>query len=684
MKINKRVFKLSLLLFIIMQIIVPIESRGDSPVEPLPTPLYWIDNSSVMLRKMVGKSPLYFDYNIYSGAMNQLPTPKPKAPIGSRFKGGERFQNITLSPDSTAIAYTIENNLFVADLATLQERQLTFDGSPTTLNGRASWIYYEEIFGRSSRYKAFWWSPDSKKIAFYQFDESESPTFPIFNSDGQYGQIHYMNYPKAGGRNPKVQLGVVSIDNGKIEWGKFDRELDQYFGEPFWSPDNSSLLVQWMNREQKRLILYKVDPSNGLFEKLYIEEQPTWVNWIKEMIFYGENLYFVSDFEKWQHIYSLNIGGGEVRRVTDGANWDIKLLSMVEGGKRLLFSARRESSLRNEIYSLSTKGKVRVERVSNEKLNHSLSLLSPDGRNLIAVGSSLSVPPKLLLIPIEEGSNKVDYRVVEESQSSKFDSFAYLIPQMIFVTTPEGFKLPGVMILPENFDSTRRYPLIANIYGGPNSTNVMDRWKTPSPSVIEWAKEGVVQVWLDNRSSGHFGREGINYVHRNLGYWELKDFILWGRHLASLPFIDGNRMGITGFSYGGTMTLLALTQGEGLFKFGVAGAGVYDWMLYDTHYTERYMDTPQSNPEGYHESSVLNGIAGYRSEDGDRLFISHGTADDNVHLQNTLQLVEQLQLNEKEFQLMLYPGALHGYRGVQGRHFSNEVAKFWRRHLLGD
>jgi dipeptidyl-peptidase-4 len=232
-------------------------------------------------------------------------------------------------------------------------------------------------------------------------------------------------------------------------------------------------------------------------------------------------------------------------------------------------------------------------------------------------------------------------------------------------------------------DRNKRYPVLFYIYGGPNSSSVMDTWKTPYGNVLQLASDGVIQITVDNRASGHCGKQGINYVFRDLGNYEIQDYILWARYLKAFPFIDGTKFGITGFSFGGTITALALTDGAEYFRFGIAGGGVYDWALYDSHYTERYMDTPQSNPEGYKHSAVIGKVSLYQDKEGSILYLTHGTADDNVHMQNTMQLIDALQKEGKHFEMMLYPGGMHGYRGYQNDHANNEELMFWHRTLLG-
>jgi dipeptidyl-peptidase-4 len=258
------------------------------------------------------------------------------------------------------------------------------------------------------------------------------------------------------------------------------------------------------------------------------------------------------------------------------------------------------------------------------------------------------------------------------------------------MTTEDVFKLPGMILYPKDFDSSKKYPVHVDIYGGPNTPLVRDRWVTPNESNQWYSENGIIQITVDPRAAGHNGRAGLDMIYRQLTVWEVKDFVAWANWLKALPYVDGDKIGVEGFSFGGTMTSMLLMQAPESFHYGIAGGGVYDWALYDSHYTERYMDTPQANPEGYEVAKVLNYVDGYPTEyEGNTsaepvmLKLTHGTGDDNVHHQNTLQLIDRMHKENKKFDFMIYPDGMHGYRGYQGRHFDMANREFWLKYLLG-
>lgn len=695
----------TLFLVVISQILCSqISIAQVSPVKSIPLPHSWKDKDNLTLVHTMGVKREYYSYNVRKGEMSKIDTPAaPKAAPKVSIKSGDIYytnslgeeikltttpeeeKNPTLSPDFKRVAFTRDNDLYSIEIETGKEVRYTFDGSELILNGWASWVYYEEIFGRGGMYRAFWWSPDSKRVAFYRFDDSSVPMFPIYDATGKHGSIVRTRYPKAGDPNPEVKLGFVAAEGGDIVWADFNPKDDQYFGTPFWTKSNASILVQWMDRDQSNFVLYAVNTYDGSKSEVYREYQKTWVNWIGDIRFGKEGFYFVRDFELWEHIYYQTYNGQRLERLTDGMNWGVRILDLNEESSYIHFTARRDASVKNDIYRVNwwESGK-RVTKISSGDFNHTMAMVSPDGKNVVSMRSNLSEPPSVVLYPIDrKGEVKQgSERVLADSRSDDFDKLKLPLPQLIYITTPEGFRLPGTIIYPENFDKNKIYPVLINIYGGPNSTNVMNSWRSPSQNNQLWAKEGVIQVSLDNRASGHCGKEGINYIHRNLGHYELIDYIQWAKYLKSLPFVNPEKIGITGFSYGGTMTALALTEGAEHFKYGIAGAGVYHWHLYDSHYTERYMDHPDDNQEGYKESAVIYKTDKYSPNTGSLLYLTHGMADDNVHLQNTIQLIDALQRSGKQFELMLYPGALHGYRGYQGAHSADAEVRFWRKTLL--
>jgi len=702
MNISHKAFRISVSILISIFLSSNILAQA---IKTISVPVSWKDNQTVILSKSEGMKRTNFEYNIKSGIKTEIKTSGSlvKEPsvvlkegdiyIVDTLKNEKRFtetksneKNPVFSPDFKKIAFTRENDLYSINIETGKETRHTFDGSDLILNGWASWVYYEEIFGRPSQYRAFWWSPDSKALAFYRFDDSHVPMFPIYNSTGQHGSITETRYPKAGDPNPKVKIGFVYADGGDVKWADFDMEADQYFGTPYWSPNGESLFVQWMNRDQNSFVFYAVNREDGSKKEIYREFQKTWIDWIEEIKFGKEGFYFVRDFDLWEHIYYQTYNGNTLVRLSDGKNWGTKIVKLDESAKQIYYTARCEASTRNDFYRASWNKELvkKIKRLSVGEYNYTGVQLSPDKKHFTAIRSNISTTGVLVLMATEKGGflNEGEVKIIEESKGKDADFSKLPASEIMFIATADGYKLPASVIWPINMDRSKKYPVIINMYGGPGSSTVMDTWKTPGKSAQMWAEEGVIQISIDNRASGHCGKEGINFVHRNLGKYEIKDFIEWAKYLKALPFVDDDKIGITGYSYGGTMTLLALTEGADYFKFGIAGSGVYDWLLYDSHYSERYMDLPKDNPEGYKNSSVLEKVSKYKIENGSLLYISHGTGDDNVHMQNSIQLIDALQKAGKHFEFMLYPGGMHGYRGYQALHSTDEEARFWRKTLL--
>lgn len=664
----------------------------DGITRALPMPAYWEDKDNVVfsVSDPETRKTTYFNYNVKSRRQSPV-TPKenkiqdPLAEVKKaamakveQTAGYDRAKNVTFSPDASKIAYTKDNNLYVYDVASGVEKQLTSDGSDLILNGYASWVYYEEILGRSSRYKAFWWSPDGKTLAYYRFDDSQVPMFPIYNSTGKHGFITETRYPKAGDENPLVRVAFTNVESGATVWADFNEKEDQYFGIPFWNADGSRFIVPWMPREQNHLVLYTVDPATGLKESIYNEEQATWIDWISNMHFTADGFYMVRDTDLWEQIYFQSFDGKRLDKITSGRNWGLRIVKVDEKEGAIYFTARREISTRNDFYRVDLKTRA-ITRLSVGDYNYTGIQLAPDNKHFVATYSNSTTPSRVAVIGI---GKKPEVEVIGDSKGDRFDEYALAIPEMLYIQTPDGYTIPAQVIWPVNLDPDKKYPVLVSMYGGPNAGTVMDTWKGIGFNNQWWANEGVIQISIDHRASGHCGKEGLNFLHRNLLTVELTDYIEWMKYLHTKPFVNREKVGITGFSYGGSMTMLAVTRGSDYFKYGIAGGGVYDFGLYDSHYTERYMDRPQDNPEGYANTRIMDHVSGYKGDKTNYARITHGTSDDNVHMQNTMQLIESLQKSEKQFDLMLYPGGFHGYRGEQGKHSSAGDYIFWYRHLL--
>ncbi len=639
----------------------------------LPNILGWLDDMHYLQRNSSG---VLESIDAMSGKASKYlgVAPESNRPAHS----SPEFINPTASPDGRWMAYTKkDNNLYLLNAKSGEEKPLTSDGSDSILNGYSSWIYFEEILGRPTKYKAFWWSPDSKYIGFMRFDDSKVPVFPIYVPDGQHGYLENRHYPQPGDHNPTVKVGIAGIQDSSITWADFNSETDQYFGMPQWTED-AQLWIPWMNRDQDTLIQYAVD-ADGTKKQVYLEHQATWIslkdtdrlNFLPE----GQGFIVKSDKDGWENLYLYDKNFRLVNQITKGNYWGTSILKIDLKQKQVYFTARKESTTRFDLYRTSFDGRS-VKRLSRGNYDYRDAEVSPSGKYIIATYSSLTTPPVMVLI----NNNGKVIREIANSKTKDLDQYFVSKPVLKTVKSADGiFDLPMIIRYPLGFDSTKKYPILVSVYGGPKATAVFDRWTMPY-GIAQWfSQEGVIQVSMDNRSSGHFGKKGLNYIYKQLGKWEIEDFMACGRWLRGQPWVDSSKIAITGGSFGGYMTCMALTYGADVFTHGIANSSVTDWQLYDSHYTERFMNTPQSNPQGYKNTSVLNYANKYRG----LLRINHGTADDNVHFQNSLQLIDLLQDQGKHFEMMVYPGQRHGFHDEKLAHTSMETMKFVEKYLLG-
>jgi dipeptidyl-peptidase-4 len=627
----------------------PVVNKGSVPVKPE----IITKNGDLYLRKNVGDEQLTNDK--------------------------DKEVNPTVSPDGNYVAYTKNNNLYTVNLTSKKETKLTTDGTDLILNGYASWVYFEEILGRPSQYKSFWWSPDSKKIAYFRSDDTQVPLFTITNADGQHGKMESLRYPKVGDKNPEVKVGVVSPDGGATTWANFNEKDDQYFGMPYWKPDGSSLLVQWMNRLQNNLIVYEVNPATGDKKEFYTETQKTWIdlddNDRIQFLKNGKGFILMSDATGWKHLYYHGMDGKRINAITDG-NYTVTDLNYVDEKKGIVyFTARsKQNSATRDYYKVNLNGKG-LQRLTFGNTNHSFINASPNAEYFITTHGNATTPNKMTLV-----SNKG--KIIKElgdAKGAEYDNYNLAKTEIIRVKSDDGlYDLPMKVTWPLNMEAGKKYPVLISIYGGPNAGTVNDNFSV-SGNQQWYAKEGLIQVAMDHRASGHFGKEGVNYMYHNLGDWELKDYATMVKWLIANGSADAKKVCITGFSYGGYMSCLALTKYADVFTHGMAGGSVTDWSLYDSHYTERFMGTQANNPEGYKTGNVMNYVDKYKG----MLQIVHGEIDENVHMQNSLQLISKLQDAKKDFEFMIYPTGRHGWGGNKGLHFQNLKTQFIYKYLLG-
>ncbi len=587
--------------------------------------------------------------------------------------------NPTLSPNGAFVAYTKNNDLYTVEIVTQKENRITTDGSDVILNGYASWVYTEEILGRPSKYRSFWWSPDSKKIAFFRTDDSPVPTFTITDGPGLHGYVETQHYPKVGDKNPEVKVGIVPANGGQIIWADFNAKDDQYFGMPYWTNDGASLWVQWMNRKQNNLKIYSVNPANGSKKEIYDETQKTWVqlqDGYERLHLLDNNKNFILESDKtgWNNLYLYDMAGKLINPITAG-KFTVTSIELIDEKKNLVyFTARsKENTARKDLYKVNFDGK-KMQRLTFGDYNHGQINLSPDGSYFTTSYNNVSTPTKIALV---DNNGKI-IKEIADSKGAEFNNYSLAKTELIRVKSDDGlYELPMKVTWPLNYDKTKKYPVLISIYGGPNAGTVMDTWALNGSQQF-YAKEGLIQVAMDHRASGHFGKEGVNYMYHNLGYWEMKDYSTMAKWLIENGAVDSKKICITGFSYGGYMTCYALTYGADVFTHGMAGGSVTDWSLYDTHYTERYMGTQIDNAEGYKTSSVLTYADKYKG----MLQIAHGVIDDNVHIQNSIQFISKLQDLKKDFEFMEYSGGRHGWGGNKRNHFENLKTKFIYKYLL--
>jgi dipeptidyl-peptidase-4 len=602
-------------------------------------------------------------------------------------KGGKELKRLTndkssevnarFSPDSKKIAYTKNRDMYVYDLVNSKETRLTTDASENVYNGYAAWVYFEEILGRPSNYAAFWWSPDGSKLAYLRFDESEVPVFTLNRldeTDGVHGLLEQVHYPKAGDPNPKVKMGIADVPTAKTTWVKTDYSVDQYIAWPFWTPDSKNLAIQVVNRDQNDLKIILADPSTGDYKQIYEEKYRTWLEFHEDINVLNNNTGFIIRSVKsgWENIYLIGWEGTQIAQLT---NLDFRVTSIDrvdEDMKVVYFSATGTESTDRHAFRVDFDGKNLLQ-ITKGNGTHNVSV-SPKGSYFIDTWNSITSAGSILSYDKKGKQLKEIYKfeqpVYDPSKNSK--------AEFVKIITADGlFNMPAIITYPLNFDPSKKYPVIFTIYGGPDSKNVSNRWEGTNPTW--YAQNGIITFTVDHRGSGQFGKRGLDYLYRSLGKWEILDYEDAAKWLLTRPYIDGTKIGITGSSYGGYMTCLALTKGADYWTHGFAQYSVTDYRLYDNIYTERYMDTPQENSQGYQDGSALTFAKNLKG----KLYLTHGDMDDNVHMQNTIWLISKLQDEGKSFQFMLYPDNRHGVRGLKGTHERNEANKFWLLNFFG-
>lgn len=605
-------------------------------------------------------------YYVYDVATKRL------TPVSTR-PGWQMFAKF--SPDGTRVGFVRDHNIFVTDLRTGAETQLTTDGSETIINGTFDWVYEEELGLRDG-----WrWSPDGRKIAFWRLDQSPVRIFYMIDDLGLYSQPIPLRYPKAGEANSIAQIGVVDLADGSVVWIDTGADTNVYLARMDWAASPDELVIQRLNRHQNRLEVMLADVRTGRARVIMTDKDEKWVDVDDDLTWIAGGTRFVwsSERDGYNHLYLFDREGRQIRKLTDGA-WDVtEFYGVDEANGWIYFAASEASPLERHLYRVPLNGGA-MERITREPGTHSISF-SPDFSLFIDTYSSAAVPP---LARVHEADGRLVRPLFDNARVAReLERAGARPPEFFTFTTDDGVELNGWMIKPPDFDPSRRYPVLMYVYGGPGSQTVLDAW---GGTRYLWhqalAQRGYIVASIDNRGTGARGSAFKKITYLNLGEYESNDQIAGARYLASLPYVDASRIGIWGWSYGGYMTALTMARGGELFRAGISVAPVTDWRLYDTIYTERFMRTPQENPEGYRKGSPITHVEGIKG----RLFLIHGTADDNVHFQNAVHLVQALQDAGKQFDFMLYPNRNHSISGGNtSLHLYTMMTEWLERNLKG-
>ena len=557
-----------------------------------------------------------------------------------------------LSPDGRFVSCVRDNDLYVIEVEGKHERRITEDGGPEKLNGILDWVYQEEVFGRG-KWNAAFWSPDGKRLAFLSLVQAGVPHHPIVDQADTDPAVEDTRYPKPGDPNPKVAVGFVDVAGGKVVWaelGPWEKE-EPIVARVGWTPDSRSAVLLVQDREQTWLDLDLVDPADGKVTTLFRETSSSWVNVLDEPRWLADGSFlWLSERTGAKHLFHYDAAGKLLKQITDGP-WEVRALTDVDETKKALcFTAGKDGATSSNLYRVGLDGSGLV-RLTQGRGSHSVEW-NPDKTRFLDRVSSLEAPPELRLC---DGADGRVLEVVAKADIPALKEYSYVAPRLLAIPARDGFVMDATLIAPAQLEPGKRWPIWLPTYSGPDAPSVFDRWNGDAwPQFL--AQQGVAVLQVNNRTSTQRGLACVSTCWKQLGVQELADLEDALQWIAkNEPQADVARVGITGWSYGGFMTAYALTHSKA-FKVGIAGAGVYDWRLYDSIYTERYMRLPKNNAEGYARTSAIAAakeLSGY-------LVLAHGAIDDNVHFQNTIQFALALQKADREFEMMIYPRSRHG------------------------
>lgn len=618
------------------------------------------DVESVYRRSTLG---IFFVYDLSSKRLTKV--------------SNQKIQEPTFSPDGTLVAYGFNNNIFVKNLLTNQTQQITNDGEKNKIiNGITDWVYEEEF----AFVRAFEWNMDSNKLAYLKFDETEVPEFSMdIYGQGLYQTQQVFKYPKAGENNAIVSLHIYNLETNRTDLVEVNKDYnDFYIPRIKWTNDADILSAQFLNRHQNELDLWAINANSTMTKLLVSEVDKAYVDVTDNLTFLNDNSFiWTSEKDGFNHIYHYNKYGELINQVTKG-DWEVTAYyGYDKKNNRIYYQSVENGSINRDVYAINLDGTNKLRLTKSEGTNS--ASFSADFSYFINTFSNSTTPTEYTLNEANTGalikSIKDNDKVAEKLANYKTSKKEFSTIQV------NGNELNMWMIKPVNFDPNKTYPMLMYQYSGPGSQEVANRWNGTNDYWYQMlAQKGYVIACVDGRGTGFKGADFKKSTYMNLVKYETEDQIAAARQLGNLPYIDAERIGIWGWSFGGHMSTNCLLKGSDVFKMAIAVAPVTSWRFYDTIYTERYMRTPQENPSGYDDNSPFN----YPEKlEGDYLLI-HGSGDDNVHLQHTMRMVEALIQADKQFEWGIYPDKNHGIYGGNTRlHLYKKITHFIGK-TLGD
>ncbi len=586
-----------------------------------------------------------------------------------------QVQEPTFSPDGTKIAYAHENNLFVYDIASKTSTQVTSDGKKNAvINGITDWVYEEEF----AFVRAFDWSADSKKIAYIRFDESQVPEFSmsVFHKD-LYPKMETFKYPKAGEKNSEVSLHIYDVTAKTQKQVDLSKYSDFYIARLKWTNDAHVLSAQVLNRHQDNLDLLFVDGNSAAAKVVLNEKDKAYVDVTDNLTFLKDNSFiWTSEKDGFNHIYLYDKTGKLKNQVTSGP-WEVtNYYGFDEKTSTVYYQSVENGSINRDVYRIGINGKNKVRLTT--QTGTSSATFSPNFQYFINTYSSAQQPP---VYSLNESKSGKTIKVIENNEALQNKLKAYDLPQKEFfvLKTEKGHELNAWMIKPKDFDASKKYPVFMYQYSGPGSQQVNNDWNSYDDYwFMMLSQKGYIVACVDGRGTGFKGADFKKCTQKQLGKYEVEDQIDAAKVFGNYPYVDKNRIGIWGWSYGGFMASNCIMKGADVFKMAVAVAPVTNWRFYDSIYTERYMQTPQENPSGYDDNSPINYVDKLKG----KFLLIHGSADDNVHVQNSMQMMEALIQANKQFDSQIYPDKNHGIYGGKTRiQLFNKITNFIKENL---